>query len=267
MKKSRTKEKLSIPGIKIPELLELQEYFPQIRNNLTIIFVILCIIGQIRLKFPQLKTEHIKKMDSVNYYIKTFLSKTDELVYVCAAMALRQTMMVYGNDQGEQNLMKDFQNLINERSGPASTKCGLANALNNPTNLRTYRRGIMLKMTGTLQAKPVHNPKQILKNLERVTYTEFKNLLPYKSDDINFDDIIETINDKLGTYPNPMIFNEFHHDGHVPMEENLYIRRHLVEMTNQEDKMKHTQNINDMPKFKQLAYKQILNVKQLKVIL
>ena len=126
MKKQKlaVKKKLFIPGIKVPELLEIQEFVPNIRINLAVISVILCIISQITIKNNKVPVESIKKMESVNYYIKNYLARLpllvalqrqeEEVTYVAAAVAIRSTMM---GDQGELELAEDFKDLSEVRSG------------------------------------------------------------------------------------------------------------------------------------------------------
>lgn len=263
MRKLGLKEKLSIPGIKTPELIEIQELLPNIRRNIAIISIILCTISQIRIKNNKVPVEIIKKFESVNHYIRNYLAKSEEVTYIAAGVAIRSTMMVYGGDDGESELQSDFYDLATNLTGRASTKFGLSSALSSPSKLRTYRRGLMLRVIGNLQTTPLYSPKQIIYNIESLVYEDLPEVLPFDTNDLNFNDILEVINNKLGSKEEPLIFDEFE-SYKVPMENNLYMKRNKIEIPNEKSIIMDKKELKEASIVKKLAYKQLKNIKNIK---
>ena len=61
-------------------------------------------------------------------------------------------------------------------------------------------------------------------NIESLVYEDLPEVLPFNTDDINFDNILEIINSKLGSKNYPLSFDEFE-KYKIPMEEKLFVRR------------------------------------------
>lgn len=185
--------KISIPGIQTHELLELESLFPLIRIYLCKIMFVVILIAQIRASLSSSKPAVVQGLESVNTYTKKLLSKNAATTYVTAAVAIRRTMVAHTNDADESRIVTDHQDLATNLSGPVTTKGGISVALSSDENLRKYRRGLMAQTVGTLQSCPIHSPRKIHISIEHVTPQNFLSLLPFPTEDINLQEIIESI--------------------------------------------------------------------------
>lgn len=218
---------ISIPGVQVSDLLKYEELFPDIRFHLTFIVLFLVIIGQIRVDLSTAKPSIIQGISSVNFYVRNFLSKHPSLTYVTSAVALTRSMIDFVNDTTPDRILEAHKDLSSNLTGPVNTKGGLAANLNTPAKLRTYRRGIMAQVTGQLQAEPIHNPRRLVLDIEKITSSEFLERLPFKTDDIQLDLVLSQANEILREDGDVRIFTDIPcvKEGSVPLEEKLEISR------------------------------------------
>lgn len=202
MTQSKTKEisnlpLISIPGVQIKEILELEGLFPEIRKNLCIVMFTVILIAQIRVNLSSAKPAVIQSLESVNTYVKKLLAKNEATVYVASTVAMRKTMIAHAEDADESIIKANHQDLVTNLSGPMTTRGGISAALSSPANLRAYRRGIMAQTVGTLQSFPIHSSRRIHINIEQINPTNFLPLLPFPTEDINMEEITSAVKEIL----------------------------------------------------------------------
>jgi hypothetical protein len=254
--------KISIPGIQIKELLELESLFPDIRKHLCTIMFAVILIAQIRVSLSSCKPAVIQSLESVNTYTKKLVSKNASTTYVAAAVAIRKTMIAHAEDADESNILASHLDLSTNLTGPLTTKGGISAAISSAENLRKYRRGLMAQVVGTLQSCPIHTPRKIHMNMEHITTENFLPLLPFSTEDINIDEIISLIRQALITDPQleKINFNDLPsvNLGSTSLESSLPIERttpKLPDLTNV------PRNIDSLPTWKQAAIQQARNLK------
>lgn len=259
--KMKKLETLKFPGINISELLELEPVFPEMKHHLLNLYLPILIIGQITLYYNQTcKPSDIRALESVRTYTKKFLAKSHSLLYVCAAVAIRRTMGIYANENDSNQIHLDFIDLSENPTGKSSTRGGISTALLNPSRLREYRRGLMLKVTGIIQSTPIHYPRKIATDLEWVTYDNLLERLPYSTEEVDFESTLSWMNEQLGSEIEPMLFYEFQTNfDKVPLEKNLHILRIKPNLPEFENK-RHP--IHELPVWQKLAITQLRNIKK-----
>lgn len=187
-------DKLSIPGVNITELLEFEDLFPQIRYYLATLMLPIVTIAQIRIALITEKPAIIQNLQSTNLLNRLILAKSVPLVYVTAAVAIRRTAVAYANSEDPGDIVRDHADLWENTSGPIITRGGITSALNEPERMRAYRRGIMSQTTGSMQATPIHYPRKIARDLEKVSPEDFLSRLPFKTSDFTIDEIYTEVN-------------------------------------------------------------------------
>lgn len=187
-------DKMSVPGINIKELLEFEDILPEIRKNLAIIMLPIVAIAQIRLSLSQMRPGVVQGLPSVNLYYRTLLAKSKPLLYVTSAVAIRRTAIAYTNDDTSDGLVRDHFDLYDYPAGPIITRGGVTSALGDPAKLRAFRRGLMAKATGEIQSVPLHYPRRIARDVERISSVDFLNRLPFETKDIDISFVYETVN-------------------------------------------------------------------------
>ena len=254
--------KISIPGIQIKELLELESLFPEIRKHLCFIMFAVFLIAQIRVDLSSYKPAVIQSLESVNTFTKKLLSKNVSTTYVAAAVAIRRTMIAHTEDPDESTILANHQDLTSNLSGPITTKGGISVALSSPEKLRKYRRGLMAQVVGTLQSCPIHSPRKIHMNIEHITIENILPLLPFNTEDINIDDVISLIKQALNNDPQleKVTFNDLPavNLGPSSLEKSLPIERTTPKLP---DLTKVPKNIENLPAWKQAAIQQARNLK------
>lgn len=190
-------DKLSLPGINIKELLEFEDVFPLMRQNLAIIMLPIIAIAQIRLSLSQMKPGIVQGLPSVNLYYRTILAKSLPLLYVTSAVAIRRTAIAYSNDESSAGLIEDHRDLYESPAGPIITRGGVTSALGNPDKLRAFRRGLMAKATGEIQSVPLHYPRRIARDVESVSEIDFLGRLPFETKDIDISFVYKSVNTLL----------------------------------------------------------------------
>lgn len=179
--------KIQLPGIIILELLELQELLPELKLNLIKSIYCVTLLGQIRISLSiHVPPSEVLRLESVNNYIKRFISKSEFTSYIAAATAIRKTMAVYVNDSDSQKIIADHCDLCNNLYGPSSTKGGSFNAIQTPERLRKYRRGIMLQIISKFQSVPIYTPLKISRDIDHIGPEEFISYLPFEVDENKF---------------------------------------------------------------------------------
>jgi hypothetical protein len=109
------------------------ELFPGIREDLAKLLLPIIAVAQIRLALSNsAKEDAVQSLVSVNSYIRAGLAKSEPLVRVAAAAAIRKTITVYTNDSDNERLLTDYDDLTQNLSGPIITRGGLASHLGNP---------------------------------------------------------------------------------------------------------------------------------------
>jgi hypothetical protein len=251
-------EKISIPGVQMIDLLELENEFPDIRLHLATIMLPVCIVAQIRLSLLNTKPNAIMSLPSVNAYNRNCLAKSKSITYVSGVVAIRKTLAAHTNDETADNMILDHNDLMNNLSGPISTRGGLAAALTSPEALRSHRRGIMAQTVGKVQAAPVHNPRIIARDVENITLSDFLPRLPFKTDDLDLNDIINRVNQYLAPSGGTVEFIDYPMipNGKVSLEEKLYITRIAPALP---DITTIPANIESLPAWKRAAINQARN--------
>ncbi len=220
--------KIQLPGIQISEILELEEILPELTTNLIKISYAVALIAQVKDNIPsKIPPSEVFRMESVNTYIRKFLSKSEFSVYIASTVAIRKTMAKYGEDLDIQPIISDHRDLCENLSGKSSTKGGVIAALANPERLRSYRRGIMLQTIGKLQSTPVYSPLKISRDINKIGPEDFISCLPFKVDDtLNLQDIIAEMRSLI----NVDSFNDLYMPkNEIFLEKPLSITRELLE--------------------------------------
>ena len=220
--------KIQLPGIQISELLDLEEILPELTRNLIKTSYAVALIAQIKDNIPsKITPSEVFKMESVNTYIRKFLSQSEFSVHIAAAVAIRKTMAKYGEDLDIQPIVSDHRDLSENLSGKSSTRGGLISALSSPERLRSYRRGIMLKTIGKLQSTPIYYPLKISRDINRIGPDEFISCLPFKVDS-NID--IKEIVGEMRPLINVDSFSDLYKPCNaILLEEPFSITRELLE--------------------------------------
>lgn len=187
-------DKLFVPGINITELLEFESLFSGMRYYIATLMLAIVTIAQIRLTLMSSKPNTIQALPSVNLLNRAVLAKSPPLLYVTSAVALRRTAIAYANDETEDQIIIDHNDLNENPTGPVITRGGITSALNDPARLRSYRRGLMAQCTGEMQATPIHAPRRLARDIEKINREDFLSRLPFKTDDFTIDDIYNTVN-------------------------------------------------------------------------
>lgn len=252
---------ISIPGIQIKELLELEELFPDLRRNLVILMFAVILIAQIRVNLSSLKPVIIQSLESVNTYIKKLLSKHPAIVYVAAAVAIRKTMVAHAEDPDTSKITERHSDLCSNLSGPVTTRGGLSTALGSEDNLRAYSRGLMAQVTGTVQSTPIHSPRKIHINIEKIDPSNFLLLLPFSTEGILLDEIVATVNSALmnDASTDKIIFNDLPsvNLGNTSLESLLPVERVLPKLPDMANMPK---NLDGLPAWKKAAIQQARNL-------
>lgn len=219
--------KLSIPGVNITELLELEDIFVDLKTHLAKIMIIVVIIAQIRISLITSKPAVIQGLESVNTYIKTFLSKSPSIIYVCAAVSIRRTLAIYANDKDPSQLLSDFKDLTENLSGTVTTRGGLNSALASKEKMRAYRRGLMAQTTGSIQSIPIHYPRRLSVDIEKINSENFLSYLPFPTGELKIEPLFDSISQTLllDIETNKRVFNDFPNVSSILMEQNLPIKR------------------------------------------
>lgn len=185
--------KIQLPGIIISELLELQDILPEIKLNLIKCSFSVSLLAQLRtslsLKIPP---SEVFRMESVNTYIRKYIAKSDFVNYITAATAIRKTMASYADDTDVNRIITDHRDLVENSSGPCSSRGGAISAMQSPERLRKYRRGIMFQIIGKFQSIPIYYPLKISRDIDRIGLQDFISCLPFEVDEdlYNINDII-----------------------------------------------------------------------------
>lgn len=252
---------ISIPGIQTKELLELEELFPELRRNLAIMMFVVILIAQIRVNLSPLKPVIIQSLESVNTYIKKLLSKHPAIVYVASAVAIRKTMVAHAEDPDTSHIIAQHSDLCSNLSGTVTTRGGLSTALGSEENLRAYRRGLMAQVTGTVQSTPIHSPRKIHINLEKIDPSNFLLLLPFSTEDISLDEIVATVKQALmgDAATGNIIFNDLPtvNLGNTSLESLLSVERATPKLP---DMAKMPKNLDGLPSWKKAAIQQARNL-------
>ncbi len=253
-------DKLSIPGVSITELLDLQDILPDLRKNIAGIMLPIVAIAQIRVALSEFKPSIVQGLQSVNLYNRLVLAKSNPLLYVTGAVAIRRTIAAYAADDSGDLISEDLLDLVHNPSGPIITRGGLGNCMDDPDRLRAYRRGIMAKTTGTLQSTPMHAPRRLARDIERITPDEFLSRLPFETSDLGVNEIYNRVNtlisptgEVISCVEMPTVSKE-----QVPIESGLLISRRTPVLP---DISKIPADTSKLPAWRRAAITQAKNIK------
>lgn len=227
VKISPSADKLSVPGVNITEILEFEDVFPEIRENIATVMLSATTVAQIRVALQSSKPTIVQSLPSVNLINRTVLSKSAPLLYVSGAVAIRRTVAAYATDSTPERISDDHRDLCENTSGPIITRGGLASHLDDPNRLRAYRRGIMAQTTGLLQSTPIHYPRKIARDVEKVSPNDFLSRLPFNTSDLKYENVLAKVNSLIS--PTGIVISCTEQptvlDGSVLLESGLLISR------------------------------------------
>lgn len=255
---------INLPGVNIPELLELEEFLPQLRMQLARVMYVAVVIAQIRMNLLRAKPREVEALESVNFYIRNGLSKSEPMLYVSAGVAIRKTTYAYLDDPDGDKLIEDHLDLMMNTTGKASTKGGIKVAMTSVPRLRENRRGLMLQTVGTVQAATIHSPMKFNRDVLAITPANFLKCLPFDTNDITLENITEyhfdSFEAKKSKDGRDVAFLDTLEFPDVPLEapfRKFFIREFVKvpEISEEYKKQKLT-------KLQQLALKQIENLKE-----
>lgn len=221
-------QRLSFPGIKINDVLELEEIFPDLKENLIKVGFAIALLAQISSAIPNLKGSSKQEMVSMNTYVKKLLAKSKHCVKVAAAIAIRKTMAAYAKAETEEPILVDYNDLWSNLTGKASLKGGLTLALTSPEKLRIYRRGLMMQAIGTWHSQPIYTPLQVSRDIAEINKENFHQVLPFKTSE---DQVFELLGELKGILDSPD-FHELYspETGTTPLEDFLEVKRTVVDL-------------------------------------
>jgi len=248
-------DKMSIPGIRISELLELEPQFPKLRFYITIIMLAVVIIAQIRVKLQNAKPNAIQRLESVNVLIKGVLAKSEALTYVTAATAIRQTLSTYSQDENDSRMLADHEDLSKNLSGPITSNRGPSSILGSPEKVRAYRRSLMAQTTGSIQSAAIHSPSKIARDIEDISPNSFMARLPFSTDDITMESVVTYVNQLICPGDSPLVVCDVPSPSIVKLETCLNIKREEISLPNVE-----TTIPENAPAWKKAALNQIKNL-------
>lgn len=251
-------EKLSVPGVNMTEVLELQEAFPGIRHSICVTMIAVVCIAQIRYDQLMCPASQIQSLESVNTYIRTILAKSPPVNHLAAAVAIRRTIAEHALDVDDSRIVSNFNDLTSDLSGPVSTKGSYASCMGNPAKLRALRRGFMAQVIGQLQAVPVHYPTRIAKDVGNVTSEDYLSRMPFDTSDITMDTLVEEFNRLLSPDGSILSFTDipFPTVDKLPMESQLLIQRTSPDLPSSDIKVPAS-----APSWKKAAAKQMNNLR------
>jgi hypothetical protein len=252
-------DKLSIPGINISELLDFEELFPDIRYYIATLMLPIVAIAQIRIALMSSKPTIIQNLSSVNLLNRCVLAKSDPLLYVTSAVALRRTAVAYANDESQENIILDHNDLRENTTGPVVTRGGLAASLGNPDRLRAYRRGLMAQTTGEMQATPIHSSRRLARDIENVSPEDYLSRLPFDTSDLDIGNIYSEVNHLISPTGNIISCVEYPTiaSGTVLMENGLLYTRNAPAIP---DVSKAPTDLTKLPVWRRVAIKQAKNL-------
>jgi hypothetical protein len=252
-------DRLFLPGINITELLEFEEIFPDLRRYIATIMFPVVTVAQIRIALATSKPTVVQNLESTNTYYRSILSKSYPLVYVSAAVAIRRTAIVYANDTDSNRIVEDHTDLSTILSGPITTRGGVTSALGDPQRLRAYRRGLMAQVTGQLQSVPLHSPRRLCRDVEAITADDFLSRLPFETQDLKIDDIVNDVSTLIGADSGPVDFVDSPAvpEGVTALENSLGISRIAPAIP---DISKAPADISSLPAWKRAAIRQVRNI-------
>ena len=192
--------RITYPGVQIKEVLELQEFFPTITQSLAVTLILMVIVAQLRVTTmaytKPMGANTFSKLESVNNYIKKGLARSPEILEVAAAVAISKTLAVHADGR---SIQEDADDLINNTSGPSNASMNLGGIINDPAQVRKMRRGLMLQLTGTVQATVMHNPRRIHQQVQAISSTNILQLLPFDTSDLSLEAITARIKELCGS--------------------------------------------------------------------
>jgi hypothetical protein len=262
---SNSLPKLTIPGVLHSEILELEPFFPDMRRSLAVLAFIIVIIAQLRIAAgPKLKATEFSRLESVNLYIRRALAKSPEMLSIVAAVAIRRTIGVYATeDVGDEQIKADVLDLTTHLEGPSSSKENLRAIMGSPERVRKFRRGIMLQVTGAIQASVIHHPKRIHPSVELITGQNFVESLPFPQQDLTLESVITRTKEILGLTSDSITFVDgikvsADPSNTTPLEKLLGVTRELGTKTIAELKL--PTNIDAQPAWKRAAITQAKSI-------
>lgn len=255
--------KISIPGVLPDEVIKNTEPFiPNIRRSLAVTAMLVAAVGQVRLAVKDMKPSEFSRLDSTNHYIRRGLAKSPEVIEVAVGVALTRTLIVYASNNVDEDVIHaDTKDLLENLTGPSDLKVNLKAIMKDPERVRRHRRGLMLQVTGTLQATALHNPSRIHPNLQNLDGNNFMSLLPYSVGDLNLAIVADRAKELVGREtPFADGISVGTKDNITPLEGLLGVSR-LVDDTTIAD-LELPPNLDELPAWKRTAVMQLKNLKK-----
>jgi len=221
-----TGDKYVIP-VPINELLELQELFPEINDHLAIIAYGMVLMAQIKYGSLGTQANVVQALPSVNHYLRNLLGRSRSVRYVSAAVAIQATLVAYPLDADSQAMIKDHEDLMNNLAGTLTTKGGLGTALSSEANLRAYRKGLMARTVGNIQAAPIFSTTKLVRDPSAITAENFLSHLPFPPGEITIEEIVQEVNNIIAPDGQVVQFVDVPYidPAKVPLEQGLLIER------------------------------------------
>lgn len=253
--------KISVPGVVVSDLLEIEDSLPEVKTNLARTLYIVVLIAQVRASIGLVKPAVVQGLESVNFYIKNFLAKSPEVTYLAASVAMRRTMAAHVNDADDSKIKADHLDLCQNLSGKVSKRGGMSAALANDEKLRAYRRGLMAEFVGNVQSTPIFYPRRISQTIESLQPKDYYSYLPFDTSALKFVNIPQEINERILSLSdgNPIVFSDLPcvPTGKVLFEDGLVISRVAPSLP---DVSKLPKDVSSLPAWKQAAINQAKNL-------
>lgn len=264
-RKSNTKDMIiNLPGVNISELLELEEFLPELRLQLARITYTACVIAQIRLFCLKAKPRQVEALESVNFYIRNGLSKSEPMLYISAGVALRRTAFKYLDDPDGEILKSDHTDLMTNTTGRASVKGGIKVAMSSDKRLRENRRGLMLQTVGSIQAATIHNPLKFCRDLLTITPENFLESLPFDTKGMDLPDVVDYLKASFITKKDndgDVVFIDSLEFPEIPLE-SPFVGLFTREFPTIPDISETINNSGKLTSLQQLAVKQLKEIKE-----
>lgn len=270
--KSKSLSKINIPGVSVKEVLGMEPFIPDLREHLAAVALIAVIVCQLRTVTPKMSVPQFSVCESPNFYVKKVLGKSKSILTVSAAVAVRRSLGPYSllpEEILEESIAADLQDLITKPSGPSNSKENVNAIMKSPERLRRYRRGLMLKMVGEVQATCFHYPGNIHREIMKIDPNNFLELLPFETTDLTMDRLHEI----LDTYLNPQGLDEDKvfcdgitipnsENNLLPLEEGLPVARAIDDTRQLFDRVEIPRDFDSLPEWKKGMLSQAAKIKK-----
>lgn len=164
-----------------------------------------------------LKHQEYTSSESISRLVKKVLANSYPARVVYAASAIRRTMGVYSVDRARMFLSDtingDFEDLVENPTGAASTKGGERAAFTSIERTRKYRRGLMLQAAGSVCNRTLTRPQTVISRTDsdRVTLELILEASPFSAG-VPRDTLISRMKELLGYQVDDKVVDNFEID-------------------------------------------------------